>query len=108
VSRYEFPAFDLGSVAVFANSADPAPLELRQAAFADAELNAILHAGRMIAIGRTIGGCPDPICFDGRAKREDHELPLVRVDHQAAKERHELAVVSAIAPSFLAMVSQLL
>jgi hypothetical protein len=108
IARYEFPFFEMGPVDLFANSADGGPLELRTAPFVNPGLAELLHESKMIFIGRTIGGHLDPICFDGRRGPTSGELPIVRVDHQAAVERGELVIVSPIAPSFMAMVSLLL
>jgi len=106
VTRYLFPAFDVGPVTLFANTGGGVPeqWELVNAVFWDQHLSAPLLAAGLLQFGRPSTGSYDPVCFDLKARTNAEECPVVQVDHEAALVRERVKVVSQLAPSFLALI----
>jgi len=107
VTRYQFPAFDLGMVLLYANTEQGTRFELRSEIFADQTLSGVLAANHLIHFGRRVDLHPDPICFDGRAPSAEGEYPIVRVD-RAATLIARAPVTTRLATGFHDIVGPLL
>src|SRR5690606_21606695 len=76
VTRYMFPAFDLGPVHLFANTGEPElEEELAARLFADPAMSEGLLANGFVQIGRPVDGSYDPVCFDTKLRRGGGESP---------------------------------
>ncbi|GAO01228.1 SMI1/KNR4 family protein [Anaeromyxobacter sp. PSR-1] len=108
VTRYLFPAFDVGPVTLFANTGGGVGerWELVQAAFWDEHLSTPLLAAGFVQFGRPSGGSYDPVCFDLNKTTNAGECPVVQLDHEAALMGGKVQVVADIAPSFMALLAR--
>jgi hypothetical protein len=106
VTRYLFPAFDVGPVQLFActGGAVEDAWELARAVFHERHLCTPLLAAGFVQFGRRAGGSYDPICFDFNRRSNDGECPVVQLDHEAALVGDRAQVVAELADSFLALV----
>ncbi len=106
VTRYSFPAFDVGPVTLFANTAGGvgAQWALVQAAFWDEHLSTPLLAAGFVQFGRPSTGSYDPVCFDLDRRTNAGECRVVQLDHEAALMGGRAQVVAELAPSFLALI----
>lgn len=104
ITRYEFPAFELGPVRLFANTGGviDGAWELARAVFHDTHLSAPLLAAGFVQFGR-VGW--DPVCFDFNRRRNDGECPVLQFDHEADVVEKPVQVVAELAGSFLALVA---
>jgi len=104
VTRYLFPALEIGPVEVFANTGTRLTAELADAIFADRFLAEPLLRNGFVQIGRPGSGSYDPIAFDLGRRRGGGECPLVRIDHEVALMQGQVRVIEEVAPSFLALI----
>jgi hypothetical protein len=108
VTRYLFPAFEVGPVMLFANTGTELPegLELAQAVFWDRHLCTPLLGAGFVQFGRIAGGGYDPVCFDLNRRANSGECPIIHLDHEAALMDQRVEVVAELAPSFLGLVGE--
>lgn len=104
VTRYLFPAFQVGAVMLFANTGVGVHDELVDAAFRDRFLAAPLLAAGLVQFGRRDAANYDPICFDLTRRANSGECPVVHLDHEAALMHQRVEVIAELASSFLDLV----
>lgn len=104
ISRYLFPAFEVGPVLLFANTGAGVQDELAVAMFRDPGIHAPLLAAGFVQFGRRSSGSYDPVCFDLNRMTNEGECPVVQVDHEAALMLGQAKVLSEVANSFLSLV----
>lgn len=106
VTRYLFPAFQVGAVMLFANTGAGVHEELVDAAFRDRALATPLLASGFVQFGRRDAANYDPICFDLNRRSNSGECPIVHLDHEAALMQQRVEVVAELAPSFSELVAE--
>lgn len=104
ISRFLFPAFDVGPVRLFANTGAGVQDELVAAVFRDPGIHAPLLAAGFVQFGRPSTGRYDPVCFDLNRRTNGGECPVVQLDHEAALMLGQVRVVAELAPDFLSLV----
>lgn len=104
VTRYLFPAFEVGAVMLFANTGVGVHEELVDAPFRDRFLATPLLASGFVQLGRRDAANYDPICFDLNRRTNSGECSIVHLDHEAALMQQRVEVVAELAPSFLELV----
>jgi hypothetical protein len=104
VTRYQFPAFEVGPVRLFASTGGVVNdvWELVRAVFLDAHLSTPLLAAGFVQFGR-VGW--DPVCFDLNRRKNHGECPVLQLDHEADVVEKPVQVVAELADSFLALVA---
>jgi hypothetical protein len=108
ITRYSFPAFEVKSLALFANLGDDEEEELSNAVFKDKTIAGVtLHAG-YIQFARPADGCYDPICFDTNRRSKNREFPVVRLDHEAILINSRIVVRETIEKSFFKFVQTII
>jgi hypothetical protein len=108
ILSYRWAEVDLNLVTLLANPMGPDLSGLRQEIFNDPGLIEILVPNALLQLGKPGGGHYDPICFDARARRNDGDGPIVRVDHEEILCHRRLEVLEEIAPSFRALVGMII
>ncbi len=102
ISRYTFPAFQLGPVFLFGNTGEEIQWELKDKIFRDEFMTNQLMRGGFLHFASPSEYDYDPICFD---TREGIEYRIVQVDHEEILCNSRIRVVKEIAPSFLSMLA---
>ena len=102
VSRYSFPAFEVGDLMLFANTGQSVRWELSDRIFADPYMSPVLLKAGFIQIGNPFFDNYDPVCFDTNAAKR--EYPIVQLDHEVTLQSGGVKVVKQIAPSFIDFV----
>lgn len=100
VSRYAFPAFEVGPLMLYANTGENLLWELTTRAFADPVMSAFLLQNGFLQFGNPYFYNYDPVCFD-TSRSLDEECPIVQIDHEAILCDSTIRVVKEISPSFL-------
>lgn len=101
VTRYIFPAIQLESMALCANTPEGTPDELRNWATNREMWDLLLDTG-YVPFGRgEIDANIDPICFDTNHALSDGEFPIVRFYHEELWIDKRVRVDEFVAPSFL-------
>ena len=103
VERYLYPAFDVGSVHLFANTGEAVFEEFAICIFADAALSGVLLPNGYVQFGKW-RDTYDPVCFDLSTRKKDGEYAAVALDHEAALCNGLVRVHQKIAPSFLDVI----
>ena len=105
VSRYIFPAFEIDSIILLANTGKTLYHEMNMAMAHDAVTSQVLldKGFAQFAIPNT--GDSDPVCFDFNRRTPEGECPIVRVSHQDIVVASKVRVMKKMAPSFLEFVS---
>ena len=108
ISRFAFPAFELGSTMLFANTGEKNHWELTDRIFIDEYMATFLLVRGYIQFGNQYYGSYDPVCFDTNRKRREH--PVVLIDHAKIlhKSNSKIVVMEEIAPSFIDIVKNYL
>lgn len=101
ISRYMFPAFQLGPVFMFGNTGENLYWELQFKLFKDEFMSHMLFENGYLHIGHPEEANYDPICFD---MKKGEEAPIVQIDHEEILCRSRIQVVKEIAPSFLELI----
>ncbi len=101
ISRYTFPAFQIGPVFLFGNTGTAIQWELKEKIFKDEFMAAQLMRAGFLQFGNPYEYNYDPICFD---TREGSEFRIVQLDHEEILCHSRIKVVKNIAPSFLDLV----
>lgn len=105
ITRYVFPAFQVGPVFIFANTGQDSFWEMSARIFMDGFLSGHLMRNGYIQIGHPLSYNYDPVCFDTKqASKHGCECPLVQISHEEILCNSKLKVVREIAPSFLELV----
>lgn len=100
ITRYEYPAFSLGPVTMFANTAESVDYELREEIWKDKGLSEPLLSHGFLQFGRPSTGSYDPICFEVGESPGSQELEIVRLDHEELLCNSRIRVTERIAGSF--------
>jgi len=108
VTRYLFPAFEVGPLHLLANTGQPIYHEMQDTMADDKIFSPVLLKNGFAQFARPAGGGYDPICFDMRRKTADGEFGLVELDHEDLLSRGVPTPVSEIAPSFYSFIEDFL
>ncbi len=108
VLSYRWAEVDLEVVTLLANPIGPDLSGLAEAIFRDQGLVEMLLPNGLIQFAKAGGGHYDPICFDIRARGKHGEARVVRVDHEEILCNHRLSVTEQIAPTFRALVDDII
>jgi len=103
VTRYEFPAIEVGPLILFANTSGGTYYQLRERIFADKSLSHCLLQNGLIQFGLPNTGSYDPVCFDTR--KPAHESPILWLDHEEILCNERICVVQEVAKSFYDLVA---
>jgi hypothetical protein len=103
VERYVYPAFDVGSVHLFANTGEGVPEEFAIRVFADDALSGVLLPNGYAQFGKW-RDTYDPVCFDLSTRTKGGEYAVVFLDHEAALCDGFAKVQQTLAPSFLHLI----
>jgi hypothetical protein len=103
-NRYEYPAFSLGPILLFANTAEHVDYELRDEIWKDKGLSDILQQNGLLHFGRPATGSYDPICFQAGERTGSQEYEVVRVDHEEILCNSRIRITERIARSFFHFV----
>lgn len=103
ISRYAFPAFQLGPIFLFGNTGQGNNWELSKRIFLDEFMSSHLLQSWYLQIGNPQKYDYDPICFD---IKRDTEWPIVQIDHEDILCNSRIRVKREIAPSFLEFVQE--
>ena len=101
ITRYSFPAFEVGDVFLFGNTGQPVFYEFADRLHADKLLTESLFHEALLPFG-----CPgecnyDPVCFDGkRQSRKSLDCPIVLVEHEEILCNDKVQVKKELYPSF--------
>ncbi|HEY3268424.1 MAG TPA: SMI1/KNR4 family protein [Armatimonadota bacterium] len=101
VTRYVFPCFDAGPIALAANTPEGVFWELR---CMDPAFEEVLVPKGYIPFARPDTFRYDPICFDTRRRGADGECPLVCIEHESVLCNSVIGDIEDVAPSFAAFV----
>jgi len=82
VSRYEFEPFEISDISFFGNTGTGSADEMTVAIFRDPIIAQITQTHGYIQFARLAGGSYNPICFDTNQKKQNHEYPIVQIDHE--------------------------
>ena len=100
VTRYIFPAFDIDSLILLANTGKMLYHEMSMAMAHDAVTSQVLLRKGLAQFAIPSLGDSDPVCFDLGARGTNSECPIVRVSHQDIIMNGQVRVMDRIAPSF--------
>jgi hypothetical protein len=108
VTRYIFPAFDIDSIILLANTGQTLYHEMTMAMAHDKVLSDVLLKQGYAEFAHPNTGEADPVCFDFNRKDAHGEYPIVRIRHNAVIFSGQARVMSEIAPSFSDFVREYL
>lgn len=104
IARYEYPAFSLGPIMLFGNSAEFVNYGLREEIWRDKYLSEMLCSHGFLQFGRPSTGSYDPICFEAGGSTGSREYGIVTVDHEEILCNSRIRVTDRIADSFFRFV----
>ena len=104
VSRYIFPAFEINSLILLANTGKTLYHEMTMAMAYDKVLSQVLLRNGYAQFARPHTGESDPVCFDLNRQGTDGECPIVRISHSMIVSNSQVKVTAKVAPSFLKFV----
>ncbi len=104
MTRYEYPALDLGALVLLGNTAEGALYEFRTEVFADRAMSPFLLENRLIHFAKSGDWQYDPVCLDARQSAHRREFPVIRVDGEEILCNNRLRIMDEIAPSFFEFV----
>ena len=106
VNRYIFPAFEIDSLILLANTGKTLYHEMYMAMVHDAVTSQVLldKGYAQFALPQTADS--DPVCFDFNTNGAADECPIVRISHHDIVFNSQVRVMATIAPSFLQFVNQ--
>jgi hypothetical protein len=105
VTRYIFPAFEVDSLILLANTGQTLYHEMTMAMAHDKVLSAVLLKNGYAQFARPNTAESDPVCFDFNRRDAEGECPIVRIRHHAIVFSGQVKVMAEIAPSFSEFVS---
>lgn len=84
VTRYQFPRFEIGGIAFFANTGMKDDDDMTVAIYRDPIIAQTTQANGFIQFACSADGFSwyDPICFDANIKAQNREYPIVQIDHE--------------------------
>ncbi len=104
VTRYIFPAFDVGDLTLLANTGRTLYHEMGMAMIHDRVLSEVLLKNGYAQFARPSSGEVDPIGFDFNRTTSDGECPIVRINHADIVAYTKITIMAEIAPSFSLLV----
>jgi len=108
VSRYCFPALEVGPIVLHGNTSEGSEyFEFRKRLFQDPYMSPFLLRHGFIQFGKPADWSYDPVCFH-LASRSKRECPIVRLDHEEILIRQRVRVTASIAPSLRKLFEQLM
>jgi len=108
VSRYIFPAFEVESLILLANTGQTLYHEMSMAMAHNKVLSDVLLKQGYAEFAHPDTGEADPVCFDLNRRDESGECPIVRISHHGIVFSGQVRVQAEIAPSFAGFVTQYL
>ena len=108
VSRYIFPAFEVNSLILLANTGKTLYHEMAMAMVHDKVLSQVLLKNGYAQFARPNTGESDPVCFDFNHRGPDGECPIVRISHRALVSQMQPKVTSKISTSFIKFIDHYL
>jgi hypothetical protein len=106
VNRYIFPAFEIDSLILLANTGKTLYHEMYMAMANDAVTSQVLLDKGYAQFALPQSADSDPVCFDLKADGAEGECPIVRISHTDIVVSSKVRVMEKIAPSFLQFVDQ--
>jgi hypothetical protein len=107
VLGWRFMRVELDEYALLANPPGPGLEGLRAEIFRDPVLSSVTLANGYIPFGQgTDGRGYDPVCFNLRARRQDGDMEVVRLDHKEILCYDGIRVVKVLARSFRELVAR--
>jgi len=106
VTRYIFPAFEIDSLILLANTGKTLYHEMYMAMAHDAVLSQVLLKDGFAQFALPNCGHADPVCFDLNDRSAEGECPIVRVSHHDIVSNSRVRVMEKMAPSFIEFVDQ--
>jgi hypothetical protein len=107
LSRYSFPSFDVGGIALFGWDSD-SNAYTEEASAPKGSLSELLLPAGYAQIGRPDGGDFDAICFDLNEHRQNREYRIVQVDHEDILCDRQVRVSGELWLSFIKLVESVL
>lgn len=108
VTRYIFPAFEVDSLTLLANTGRTLYNEMSMAMLHDKALSYTLIQNGYAQFARPGTGDSDPVCFDFTRSAASGECPIVRVNHHDLVATSTITVMQEIAPSFARFIDKFL
>lgn len=106
VTRYIFPAFEVGPITLLANTGRTLYNEMFMEMLHDKVTSPILLQNGYAHFARPANGDADPICFDFNHPNVAGDCPIVRVSHQDLVATASIRVTDALAPDFTRLISR--
>jgi hypothetical protein len=107
LSRYSFPAFDVGGISLFAWDSD-SNMYTEEASAAKGSLSELMLPAGYVQIGRPDTGDFDAVCFDLNRQTQNREYRVVQIDHEDILCNWRVRVSAELYPSFVALVDSVL
>jgi len=104
VSRYIFPAFEINSLILLANTGKTLYNEMSMTMAHDKVLSQVLLKNGYAQFARPHTGDSDPVCFDFNRRSIDGECPIVRINHRAIVSKSQVKVTAKVASSFIKFI----
>jgi hypothetical protein len=108
VLSYRWEEIDLEVCTLLTNPAGPDLSGLFQQMSRDSVLWTQLTRGGYIPFAKGPGGDYDPVCFDLQSRKKNRDCKIVKINHEEILCNNRIRVVSTIAPSFEALVIQII
>jgi hypothetical protein len=107
VTRYIFPAFEIGDTLFFANTPEGTDFhELRTRIFSDEHMANFLLPRGFVQFGVWQGYKQyDAVCFDTNRSVGSDDHPIVQIDHEAILCHDTLNIITDLAASFEEMIT---
>jgi hypothetical protein len=107
LSRYSFPAFNVGGISLFGWDSD-SNAYTEEASAAKGSLSELLLPAGYVQIGRPDTGIFDAVCFDLNEQNQNREYRIVQVDHEDILCNWRVRVSGELWPSFIKLVDSVL
>jgi hypothetical protein len=105
VNRYIFPAFEIDSLILLANTGQTLYHEMSMAMVHDAVTSRVLLDKGFAQFALPQSADSDPVCFDLNAANAEGECPIVRINHQDIVVSSKVRVMDKLSPSFTVFVN---
>ena len=99
ISRYAFPAGQIGSIFLFGNTGHGGYYDWAEKVRLDEGMWPLLFENRLLQIGNPINVNYDPVCFDA-SRGDGDDMPIVQLDHEMILCNNEIFPLRVISPSF--------
>ena len=100
VLSYRWADVDLQSYTLLANPPGPDLSRLLERISKDAALWESLRPAGYIQFAKGPDMDYDPVCFDIKRRKKNHDCPVVKIDHEEILCNNRIKIVGEIAPSF--------